>query len=341
MSKDKKQTLLLVDGNSLAHRCIYAHKDLGFWADEKLFVYTGMAYGFLKSMEMMNKKLNPDAVIVVWDGGHAFRTAIYPQYKQRRRESRLREREDIKKLVKDQKAEAMKDPTAKPQKPPHDFRKEIRDLWSIMRHLGIQQYHTINEEADDLIGTLCYKLRDTYRIIISSNDYDFQQLLHDDMILYRSGSNGKQPEYITEASFRKQYGFHPKFYVNVLAIGGDATDEYPGISGISEETAFELVAKYGPKLEKIISKAEAGEITNTRATNLINEKKDDARLCKKLAKIRIEAPLTPKPALFDIEKLKNDFKALRFHSLLYADDLAKIEAIRKPHVTIPGETVGK
>jgi DNA polymerase-1 len=328
----EKKKLLIIDGNGLAYRCLYTHGDLGFrenegeqWLKkESKFIYTGMTYGFLVSLIMMNKEIEPDSIVIAWDGGSKYRQDLYPGYKSKRKEKRKEEKKKHEKLIKDQVVK--KDPNFKP---PHNVNRELDQVRELIHYTGLQQFRKQHEEADDIIGTLVKKFHKEYSITIASNDHDFLQLLnYDDIRIFRS--TGFKKEFIYKKNFIKKHGILPKYYPNVLAIGGDSTDEYPGVKGVSTETAFEIVKKYGPELEKILEKARSGKITEARGVGrLISEQKDMAILCKKLAKIKTDVELLEEKSKFDENSLINIFKKYKFHSLLFDDKMSEIKKFKE------------
>ena len=326
-----KPNLLIIDGNGLAYRCLYTHGDLGYrentveqWIkEESKFIYTGMAYGFLVSLLMMIKEFNPNCVAIAWDGGSKYRQDLYPGYKSKRKEKRKEEDKKSHKLIKQQ--EIKQDPN---YKPPHNIHKELDQVRELIHYTGIQQFRKRHEEADDIIGTLVRKFHKEYAVIIASNDHDFLQLLnYEDIKIFRS--TGFKKEIIKKENFVKKHKILPKYYPNVLAIGGDSTDEYPGVKGVSVDTAFEIVRKYGPELEKIIEKAVNGKITEARGVGrLISEQKDMAILCQKLAKIKTNVSLEEEKSKYDEDGLVAIFKRYKFHSLLFADKMKEITDLK-------------
>jgi DNA polymerase-1 len=295
-----RPTVILIDANNLAHRCMHAYKDLGF-TEKNEFEFTGLCYGFVVNLMFLNKEFQPDHMIIVWDGGSDYRRSIYPQYKMKRKN---RKKLDT-----------------------FDYKKEMGKLHEVVHSLGIQTIWTPKEEADDVIGTLCKKLHDEYDITIYSNDHDFMQLLKfRGVTLYRS--YGHNSEHVTKRDFVNKYGFQPRYYPNVLAIGGDKTDEYPGVKGISEETAVKLVAQFGPKIRHIYANIASGALTG-RTVEPLQRNRFMLFMCKKLAMIKTNVQLVEKESTFDEKVLKELFLRLRFHSLLF--DKRFLEIKHLPH----------
>lgn len=312
--RGKRKTFLIIDGNNLAHRCMYAYRDLKI-VDKKTkeVTYTGLPYGFIVNLIFMNNKFHPDKMAIVWDGGIDRRRAIFPEYKMKRRKKQAAEDKNIS----DMKSAGVET---------RDYHTEMEALRVFARFLGVQQFLTPKEEADDVIGTLTKKYAETENIIIASNDHDFQQLLQ-----YRGvkifKAYGNKNEIITRKIFEQMYGFNPKFFPNVLAIGGDKSDEYIGIRGISEETAFNLVRDFGPTLTKVRKAAKSSKVP-ARVSKLLDTKFDDAILCKKLSKIVTDVKLESfRTCEQRLDLLKDMFKNYKYHSLLFPEKLTEIQKL--------------
>lgn len=337
LNKEKRKVLLIIDGNSLAHRCIYAHNELGFRDENNNFVYTGLSYGFVTNILMLNEKFNPHSIIVVWDGGCNYRRSLYPGYKLKRHTKKNKENKaNIQEFDKAQITH---------EKPPHIFSEEIKQLKEIMQFLPVQHCILPGEEADDVIGILSRKLHKKYdKTFICSTDHDFMQLLkYKNVLLYRS--YGNKEEIISSKTFRTEYNLEPKYYPNVLAIGGDTTDEYKGVVGISEKTAFEIVKTYGPKIKDILKHSEdihkekkfPLNHINKRHAKLITEQKDQIFLCKKLAQIRTD--ISGEEIKFTVGKLllkslQKKFKQYKFHSFMFDEKIALIKKLPKNFIEL-------
>ncbi len=320
---------MIIDGNGLAYRCLYSHggykthtQPLGFYNEQGKYIHTGLTYGFVISLLMMIKEIKPYSIVIAWDAGSKYRQDLYPGYKSKRKKKRIEEKKVSLQII--EKEQIKHDPN---YKPPHNIPKELDQIRELIHHTGIQQFRKRDEEADDLIGSLVRKFHKEYAITIASNDHDFLQLLnYEDINIFKSIGNKK--EFITKKDFVRKYKILPKYYPNVLAIGGDSTDEYPGVKGISVETAFEIVKQYGPELEKILEKASNGKI-ESRQGKLLVEQKDMAILCQKLAKIKTKVPLWSEKTEFSESNLVNIFKKYKFHSLLFTDRMKEIKDLMK------------
>lgn len=315
------KTVLLIEGNGAAHRSLYSHKHLKY-TDEKGFQhYTGMQYGVLSSLMYLNNEFDPEHMMIVWDSNSSRRINLFDGYKKKRIEKRNIEQKEIKKELK-----------KNPKTLYHNFQKEAIETRKIISMIGIQQFRTPNEEADDVIATLVEKLKKNYNIIIISNDHDFIQLLDGSNVsIYKQAVNKK--EIITYDFIKKKLGFKPKYYSNVLALGGDQSDEYPGVKGISPEKAEEIVRKYGPGLELILSKAKNNELEG-RYNDLINSNIEMIKLCKKLSTLIKNVEIKELESEWDENGLKEIFNQLRFHSMKYDDKFNEVKRLRKEKIII-------
>lgn len=326
----KEKTLLIIDGNSLAHRCIYAHNDLGFRDKNNNFIYTGLAYGFITNLLMLNMKFKPNTIITVWDGGCNYRRKLFPAYKLKRHTKK--NKENIQNLKAFDKSQITH------EKPPHIFNEELKQLKEILQFMPVQHCILPGEEADDVIGTLAKSLHAQYsKTFICSTDHDFLQLLkYKGVRLFRS--YGNKEEIININKFIKDYHIHPEYYPNVLAIGGDATDEYKGVSGISEETAFNLVKNYGPSLNMILGVAKKDSSNmKPRHKKLILQQKENMFLCRKLATIRTMIPkeeIIFTTGKFLINSLTKQFKKYKFHSLLFKEEMCLIKNLPRNFIEL-------
>lgn len=317
------KNLLLIEGNGLAYRNFFSHKDLSIKENDKTH-FTGMQYGVLNSLITMNKEFNPDRIIIVWDGSSQRRKKLYAGYKRKRMEKREKERKELAKLLE-----------LTPDTPVHNFINEFEETKNLINLIGVQQIQDMKEEADDVIGSIVHSLPD-YKIMIASNDHDFNQLLKKDRVeqyINITNRNYHKSKIVTYESFYEEHKINPKFYPNVLAIGGDSTDEYPGVKGISEETAFRIVKEFGPKLSSIIENAKKQRIKPDRYSRYIVRDEGMIYIFKKLSKIIPDLKIPP-----DIED-KNDhkllafkLKELRFHSMLFKDSFSELIALKKKNV---------
>lgn len=307
----RKQTLLVIDGSGLAFKSNPRptdEKPLGYFLEGGGFVHTGLQYGFMKGLLHLNKEFSPDAMVVCWEGGWDRRLKIFPDYKRSRAVAHAEAVRQEAALVEERGSE-------KGFIPPHNFRVELPRLYEMTDMLGIQQFQTPGEEGDDLIGTIVRLCHKRYRIVVVSNDHDFKQCLkYDDVSTYFSLGFRKIKH--TRREFVKKHGFHPKYHVNMMALTGDPTDEYPGVPGIGEVRAMRLVSEYGPRLDSIFEKARKGKIEIRgikRINELLLENEATVWMNRRLASLH-NVELRERRSKWMPKKLMRYFAEHRFHS---------------------------
>src|SRR5687767_13197601 len=185
-------------------------------------------------------------------------------------------------------------------------------------------------EADDVIGTLVARsVEANINVVVVSGDKDFQQLVKPGVWLLNPGRGGPanvEEHWVGMENAAERLGVAPEFVTDYMALVGDSSDNIPGVRGIGDKTAAELVKQYG-HLESIL--AHAPEITKKRPREALLEHAENARLSKELVTIRADLSVP-----FDLESLKTKtpnhqrlrdlFVELEFHSL------AKDAALQAP-----------
>jgi DNA polymerase-1 len=174
--------------------------------------------------------------------------------------------------------------------PPEDqviFDSQLSRLEEFIKAAKITSLQAEGFEADDLIGTAVGQLPKDTEAIIASNDRDLMQLIGPRVRFYLPAVGKQQAQLYTEKEFFEDYGFQPAQMVDYKALRGDPSDNIPGVRGIGEKTASELVRKYGTVGEIY---RHILEIRPAVAQKLADGKKD-AELSRKLATIVADAPV--------------------------------------------------
>src|SRR5687767_5064239 len=194
-------------------------------------------------------------------------------------------------------------------------------------------------EADHVIGSLAVKGTDAgLNVVVVSGDKDFQQLVKPGVWLLNPGRGGPanvEEHWVGMENAAERLGVAPEFVTDYMALVGDSSDNIPGVRGIGDKTAAELVKQYG-HLESIL--AHAPEITKKRPREALLEHAENARLSKELVTIRndlavpfdLESLRTKQP---DHHRLRDLFIELEFHSL------AKDSATQAPLEEKPRKSV--
>ena len=287
--------IILVDGNNLLFRSFYATAYQGVIMKNSKGFPTNALYGFINMMNKIIKEENPTYIMVAFDKGKTFRHDKYDDYKAGR------------------------------QAMPDELKLQFPKAKEVLDAMGIKHYETDNYEADDIIGTLSKRVdeEDEFIATIVSSDKDLLQLISDEVdvkLLKQSGHI-----MMTKEEFRNTYQVDPIHMIDLKALMGDASDHIPGVKGIGEKTAINLLVKYG-SLDNLYANIDS--VTGKTKDKLI-EDKDNAYMSYDLATIYREVPLD-----FDLEDCKyegvngNELVSLleefEFHSLLKKLDFNEV-----------------
>jgi len=255
--------LLILDGNSVINRAYFGVKPL----TTRDGLYTHAIYGFLNILERMQKEEYPDAVCVAFDlHGPTFRHLQYDGYKATRHGM------------------------------PEELAQQMPVMKDVLRAMNIPIYECQGWEADDVIGTvgrICSN--NDWECVIVTGDRDSLQLIdenvHVKLVISRPGQT--TATLYTREKFVEDYGFQPKHLIDLKALMGDSSDNIPGVKGVGEKTAKELLAKFGT-LDGIYANLEDPSIRPKLREKLENDK-ENAYLSYDLATIRPEAPIDFEP----------------------------------------------
>ncbi len=248
--------LLLVDGHSLAYRAFFAlPEDIATSAGQP----TNALYGLASMMMKVVTETRPGRVVVCWDApGKVFRHEQFPEYKAGRRDT------------------------------PDLFREQSPHFQPLMERFGFTNTSLEGFEADDVIGTLARQAEAAGEdVVILTGDRDAFQLASDRIAIMATGRGVTDTKLYTPAVVEGRYGIGPALMTDFRGMVGDPSDNLPGVPGIGEKTATQLLHTYGD-LETIL--ANADEQTPKRRENLTNHA-DDARMTRDLAVIDVAAPV--------------------------------------------------
>lgn len=282
---------ILIDGNNLLFRSYYATAYNGNLMKNSKNFPTNALYGFVNMINKILTEENPEYVVVAFDKGKNFRHEKYKDYKAGRIET------------------------------PQDLTRQFPYAYKILDALGIVAISIDNYEADDIIGTFARMADedDLYDATIVSSDKDLLQLISKDVNVKLL----KQKDYIlmNETTFRETYGIDPIKIIDLKGLQGDASDNIPGVKGIGEKTALNLLQTYG-SLEDIYNNIDV--IKGKTQEKLINDK-ENAFFSKELATIYKEVPLN---MTFESikRKEKNDKELLNLYEELEFYSIIKKEA---------------
>lgn len=293
--------VILIDGNNLLFRSFYATAYSGAIMKNSKGFPTNALYGFINMINKIINEEKPEYVMIAFDKGKTFRHDKYEVYKDGRRETPIELKEQF--------------PVAK----------------KLVEAMGITHYEIDNYEADDIIGTFakCVDEEPFFTATIVSSDKDLLQLISDEVDVKLL----KQTGFIRmdKQEFINTYGVEPPRMVDLKALMGDSSDNIPGVRGIGEKTAINLLKEYGT-LENLYDHVD--DIKGKMREKLI-EDKENAFMSYDLATIYKEVPIDT-----DFEKIRyrgidalkyiEILEELEFYSLLKKVNIKK-ELIRDNH----------
>ena len=279
--------IILVDGNNLLFRSFYATAYQGVIMKNSKGFPTNALYGFINMMNKIIKEEEPNYILVAFDKGKTFRHDKYDSYKAGRIEM------------------------------PDELKLQFPKAKEVLDAFGIKHFEIDNYEADDIIGTLAKIVdeEDEFVATIVSSDKDLLQLISDEVVVKLLKQSGHIM--MNRDEFMKTYQVEPARMVDLKALMGDASDHIPGVKGIGEKTAINLLAKYGT-LDNLYANIDS--VTGKTKEKLLADK-DNAYMSYDLATIYKEVPLDftledCKYGITDKSQLANILEELEFHSLL-------------------------
>ncbi len=281
--------LMILDGNSIVNRAFYGVRPLNAPDGTP----TNAIFGFLNILQRLLDEQKPDAVCVSFDRKEpTFRHKAYEAYKAQRKGM------------------------------PDELAAQMPVLKETLDAMGIRRYELAGYEADDILGTvsvICKKKG--WECLVVTGDKDSLQLITDTTTVCNVKSRMGQTETIqyTPSVFREEYGFEPLLLVDLKALMGDSSDNIPGVPGIGEKTALELVRKYGT-VDNIYENLPVLEVKEGVRKKLAAGE-ESARLSYWLATIFKEVPMEfePEDNLWNknyTDKLYTLFKRLGFQKFI-------------------------
>lgn len=280
--------LVLIDGNAVMHRAYHALPPLTAPDGRPVHI----VYGFVSMILKIFQDLKPTHMTVAFDRpGPTFREKLFAAYQSQR------------------------------PKMEDDFVLQIPLVHEVVAAFGIPIFECDGFEADDVIGTICRQInhRTIDQAVIITGDRDILQLVHDEKVLLFMPTKGlSEGKLYGEKEATERMGLPPNLIVDLKALMGDASDNYPGVAGIGPKTAIQLLTQFG-SVENIYAHIDAVSGSATKAKLLAG--KESAFLGKRLATIRTDAPIVFEPHSARISSLdtvaaRNILESLRFPSLL-------------------------
>ena len=291
--------LVVIDGNSILNRAFY-----GIMGSKMLQTadgtYTNAVYGFLAIMFKLLDDIKPEYLAVAFDVKHPTkRHEMYKDYKGTRKGM------------------------------PDELAVQMPIIKEVLEAMNIKVIEMPGYEADDILGTLAKtEEKKGIEVTLLTGDRDSFQLASDNIIIRIPRTKGGKTE--TENYDRNKilevYGLEPKDLIEVKGLMGDTSDNIPGVPGVGEKTALNLIKEY-KTIDNIYEKLEAGEpIAKGKLKENLENNKDLAFLSRELGRIDVDAPIDRelenlKVKEWDRKKVLEIFRKLRFNKYIERFDL--------------------
>ncbi len=285
----KQEKLVVIDSNALLHRAWHAIPPL----ETKDGTVVNAVFGYTALLLKIIKELKPDYIVASFDlAGKTFRHEKYEDYK------------------------------AKRIKQADEFYEQFPLAYQILEAFNIPILTKKGYEADDIIGTISrqvYKKHDNIQTTIVTGDLDALQLVNDRTKVFTLKRGVSDTITYDIAAVKERYGIKPEQLIDFKAISGDSSDNIPGVKGIGQKGATELIKKF-KTLENLYQKIDQADI-KARTKELLTQQKKQAWESKDLVTIITDVPLDwqlsdAKFDDFDPEKVYKIFQKLEFKSLL-------------------------
>jgi DNA polymerase-1 len=246
------EKLLLIDASSNIFRAFYALPAL----TNRDGVPTNATLGFLNMLQKSLRESRPDFVAVVFDApGRKRRREMYEEYK------------------------ATRDAA------PEDLKTQIPWVKRIVEAFHLASFEYEGEEADDVIATLALQAAEAgVEVEIASTDKDLMQLANERITLV----DGMKDRRYGPAEVEERFGVPPEQLLDVRSLVGDSSDNIPGVKGIGEKGAAQLIREFG-SLDALLERT--SEVRQKRAREALEAHADEARLSRDLSRLRTDLPI--------------------------------------------------
>ena len=259
VTKKKQKTLVLLDSHAIIHRAFHALPSLTNPEGKPM----GAVYGFATILLKILSELKPDYIAAAFDmAGPTFRHTAYERYKAQR------------------------------PKAPDELVDQFKNVRRLCEAFGIPVFENAGYEADDVIGTIATsiaKKEKDLRVVIVTGDLDTLQLVSPKIFVYTMRKGVADTVLYDEKAVRARYGLPPSALADFKGLRGDPSDNIPGVKGIGEKTASELLKKYG-SIEKLYQSLKKAKLADSLRQKLETQK-EEAGFSKALATINLEVPL--------------------------------------------------
>src|SRR5438552_6238107 len=267
-----KTNVFLVDGYALIYRAFFAMiaRPLTTKSGEN----TSAVWGITNFLLRLYDNYHPEYIGWVHDRGVSFRQEQYPEYK----------------ATREKLGEELQ----------QDFDRSLERVCQILDAFHIPVIALTGYEADDVVATLADRAATRgLQAVIVSGDKDFYQLIAPGIALLNPGRGGQaavEEQWVDQSNASERLGVPPERVVDYLALVGDTSDNIPGVKGIGDKTAVQLLETYGD-LDTILTKAP--DIPGKRPREALLQQADNARLSRQLVTLRRDVPVE-----LDLEQLR-------------------------------------
>jgi DNA polymerase-1 len=245
--------LFLIDGNSLAYRAFFALPESIGTSDGRP---TNAIYGLASMLVKIIDEHHPQGVVVAWDAGMSGREVTYDLYKAQRKSR----------------------PDLLAEQWPH--------LMPLVAAFGYTNVKVEGFEADDVIASLVRQAREEgIEVMVVTGDRDAYQLVGDGVRVMSTSRGITETKIYDRDAVVERYGVPPELITDLMGLRGDTSDNIPGVPGIGEKTASQLLQQFGA-LETVLDSVE--EISGAKRKQNLIEHADDARMSKELATLQDE-----------------------------------------------------
>jgi DNA polymerase-1 len=292
--------VLLLDGHSLAFRAFYALPDTLVTSSGQL---TNAVYGFTAMLIKLIADEKPQGVVVCFDkGAPRFRVDRYADYKGNRAET------------------------------PDPFRQQLPLIREVLDALRISMVELEGYEADDLLATLASRAREKgNEVVVVTGDRDCLQLVCDGVAVMMTRRGISDVIRYDRAAVIERYGVPPEKWTDFVALKGEPSDNLPGVPGIGDKTAAQLIAKYGD-IEEVI--AHADELT-PKLRAAVKEHAAQVRINKELGRLLVDVPVELDVAGIHLEPWDDEEVRKLFTSLEFRTLYDRLSELKKPAPAAP------
>jgi len=288
------EKLILIDGNALIHRAYHAIPPF----KTKKGKLVNAVYGFISILFRAIQELKPGYLAVTFDlSGPTFRNLEYEEYK------------------------------AKRIKQPQEFYDQIPLIKEFVKALEIPIYEKKGFEADDIIGTIIEKTKDKkIKKIIITSDLDVLQLVNRETEIHTLKKGINDTAVYNLLTIKERYGLTPDQIISFRGLKGDPSDNIPGVPGIGEKTALQLIKEFN-SLENLYKELSNSNLKQKLQSRLL-EYKEQAFFSKYLSTIKKDVPINFKLTeckwgKFNRKKTNKLLETLGFKSLIKRLDVIK------------------